>query len=777
MNEALTPYQLLFEYARDMIFLARADDTRILEANNAAVQAYGYERAELLAMTLRQLRDPAALASFESDLASSERQGGAIIETRHQRKDKSIFPAEVAATRAVIGNERVVITIVRDVSERQRADRERDKIFDLSLDLMGIASFDGRFIRANPAWKRILGFTPEEICQTPFMEFVHQDDRERTKAAMGALLRGEQVTGFENRYRCSDGSYKWLLWSATPSVDDRLIFATARDVTQRKTAEAALAQARDIATEASRSKSQFLANMSHEIRTPMNGIIGMSELLLLTDLTAEQRDYATTVHESAAALLNIINDILDLSKLEVGKVELEIIDFSPCAVVEGVAELLAAYARKKALELQTFIAADVPKTLCGDVYRLRQVLMNLVGNALKFTDHGHVTVRVELQSARQNDVTLKFLVEDSGVGLSQAAARRLFQPFTQADGTTTRKFGGTGLGLSISKRLVELMGGSIGVDTQEGRGSIFWFTANLATATQATEPQQPGHAYGRRALIVDDDSNARTILRSYVTSWGMRGDDAPNGFQALDMLRRAAQSKDPYDVALIDLRMPDMDGLRFASAVREDPALKGLKLILVTALDAQERRDERLRVGFDSYLSKPVKQSQLLDTIANVLADNGHAVDASAPRDLQDGLHRQASSSGHQVLLVEDNVINQKLVIAQLKRLGVVPDVVDNGREAVEACERRSYTVIFMDCQMPEMDGFAATKLIRKGERRSGHHAAIVAMTANAMEGDRESCIAAGMDDYLSKPVTLDRLDQLLDRWLPANEARRTSTG
>jgi two-component system sensor histidine kinase/response regulator len=777
VGDELTRYQLLFEYARDIIFLAQARDARILEANSAAVRAYGYERAELLAMTLRQLRDPAMLASFEGDLASSVRHGGAIIETRHQRKDKSTFPVEVAATGAIIGSDPVVITIVRDVSERQRADRERDKIFELSLDLMGIATFDGRFVRANPAWLTTLGFTPEEICRTPFMEFVHPDDRERTAAAMGELLRGEKVTGFENRYRCSDGSYKWLLWSATPSADDRLIFATARDVTQRKTAEAALAQARDIATEASRSKSQFLANMSHEIRTPMNGIIGMSELLLLTDLTAEQREYATTVHESAAALLNIINDILDLSKLEAGKVELEFIDFSPCGVVEGVAELLAAYARKKSLELQTFIAHNVPTTLCGDVYRVRQILMNLVGNAVKFTNHGRVTVRAELEDLRQDDVTLKFLIEDSGVGLSQTAASRLFQPFTQADGTTTRKFGGTGLGLSISKRLVELMGGSIGVDSQEGIGSTFWFSANFAKAKQGTEPFQPGHAYGRRALVVDDDPTAREILRSYITSWGMRGDDAPNGLQALQMLRNAAQNKDPYDVALIDLRMPEMDGLRLASTVREDPVIKGVKLILVTSLDARERGDERLRVGFDSFLSKPVKQSQLLDTIANVLADSAHTMEAPAPSEFQDRLDRQAAPSGYHVLLAEDNVINQKLVIAQLKRLGVVPDVVDNGRKAVEACEHRSYALIFMDCQMPEIDGFAATKLIRKGERRNGHHASIIAMTANAMEGDRENCIAAGMDDYLAKPVKLDKLDQILDRWLPGREAGRASTG
>jgi two-component system sensor histidine kinase/response regulator len=717
------------------------------------------------------LRDPALLKTFAEELATAG-TSGIFFETRHRRKDGSTFPVEVAAQPAVVDGIPIILAIIRDISARKRADHERDRFFELSLDMLCVANGNGYFLRLNPAWEKTLGFSAAELCKTPFMEFVHPDDRDATTAAMSILAQNRDVKNYENRYRCKDGSYRWLLWNATPSPEDGLIYAAARDVTERKAAEGALAQARDQANEASRLKSQFLANMSHEIRTPMNGVIGMIELLLLSDLSHDQREYAITVRESAHALLTIINEVLDFSKLEAGKLDLELVEFSPAYVTESVAELLATQARKKELALQPFIASDVPQLLLGDAGRLRQILINLVGNAIKFTPSGHVTIRTELDSLHEQHVVLKFSVVDSGIGVPAEAATRLFAPFTQADGSTTRKFGGSGLGLSISKCLVELMGGTIGVDSREGRGSTFWFTAHFERLARRQVGPQPSRLSGHRVLVVEDDPTMREVLHKYVIAWGMRNGCSTNGLEALEILRGAAASGDPYDVAIVDFAMPVMNGFDLAKAIRNDPALAGIQLVLVTAFDTRDRGRDALAAGFDSYLTKPVKQSQLFDCIAGVVhADTERALQAMAVELRSNGSHANGNgapiaSSTQLVLLAEDNAINQRLALAQLKKFGIQPQVVGNGREAFEAFLRHEYAVILMDCQMPEVDGFEATRLIRKAERRTGGHVAIIAMTANAMEGDRDSCIAAGMDDYLAKPVDLKLLQEVLKRWL-----------
>ena len=766
-HDELERYKLLAQHARDVMLFIRKNDWHIIEANDAAVKTYGYKRSELLSLSVRHLRDPDTLSSFDQSLAVALRSG-ATYETRHRRKDGSIFPVEVRVQGAKIAGEPVILGIIRDITQRKRAERERDRFFDLSLDIMCVANFDGYFVRLNPAWQSTLGFTTEELCAKPFMDYVHPDDREATVAAMGALGSGRSVIEFENRYRCKDGSYKWFMWNATPSSEDGLIYATARDVTERKAAEAALAQARDQATEASRLKSQFLANMSHEIRTPMNGVIGMTELLLATPLTNEQRDYAVTVRESAASLLTIINEILDFSKLEAGKMDLELVDFSVLSVAESVVELLSSAAHDKSLEIQAFVAPDVPRMLRGDSLRVRQILVNLVGNAIKFTAQGQVTVRVTIEASRGGYVTLRFAVSDTGVGISAEARKRLFQPFTQADGTTTRKFGGTGLGLSISKRMVELMQGEIGIESEEGSGSMFWFTApfEIMSTTEATV--STAALRGHRALVVDDDPVAREVFHQYILSWGMRNGRAASGSEALDILRQAAQAGDPYDVALIDFKMSRMDGLALARAIRSEPALLHTKLILVTAYDTKERGKEALRAGFGAYLTKPVKQSQLFDSIVSVFDNTA----PSQPRVVADSFPNRlptaplARGVARKVLIAEDNKTNQLLALAQLKRLGISADVVNNGRQAVEAMARHDYEIVLMDCQMPEMDGFEATRAIRKAQSRNGKPIVIIAMTANAMEGNRETCISMGMDDYISKPVQFEKLREVLTRWL-----------
>lgn len=765
----LAMYKLLSQHARDAMIFVCQSDGRVMEANDAALQMYGYTRREFLSLRVHDLRDPADLATLESSLAEAER-GGVIYETRNKRKDGSIFPVEVGAQGAIIGGERTIMGIVRDITERKQFERERQRYFDLSIDPMCVAHIGGKFVRVNAAFANILGFTQDELLATPFSDLVHPDDSALRMEQLRKLEAGGKVVGFEVSCRRKDGTYVCLVWDAVPAGEGDLVYAMGRDVTEQKAAEAALAQAKDKATEASRLKSQFLANMSHEIRTPMNGVIGMTELLLSTPLSREQNEYAGAIRESGAALLAIINEILDFSKLEAGRLDLEISEFSPTAAAESVADLLASQARQKSLAVQSFVAADVPRSLRGDPGRLRQVLINLVGNAIKFTDVGRVTLRVTSEATQGNGVTLKFAVTDTGIGIPVAARSRLFQPFVQADGSAARYAGGTGLGLSICKRLVELMHGEIGFESEQGKGSTFTFTAQFAKSTVATAEPPRTELQGHRALVVDDDPIAREIIHAYVVSWGMQADSVASGGDALNMLRKAVQSGDPYDIAIVDFWMPQMNGLTLARSIRSDSTLSHTKLILMTAFDANLHRNEATRAGFAAYLTKPVKQSQLFMSISSAIRHgNAGTPDAAVTATILEQLEpRPGALASARILVAEDNLINQKLSVAQLKRLGLDADVVKNGQEAVDAIKTKDYALVLMDCQMPGMDGFEATRVVRASELGTRKHTTIVAITANALEGDREVCVAAGMDDYLCKPVQLDALRALVQRWLPS---------
>jgi PAS domain S-box-containing protein len=665
--------------------------------------------------------------------------------------------------------------------ERKRAEEELDKFFDMSLDMLCIAGTDGYFKRVNPAWEKTLGYTRDELLARPYVEFIHPDDREKTAARAGDLARGEDIVSFENRYVCKYGTYRWFFWKATFDLDAQRIYATARDVTERRRAEEALEEnaarlallvkelevARRRAEEAARVKSDFLANMSHEIRTPMNAVIGMTDLALATELSAEQRSYLSTVKVSARALLDLVDDILDLSKIEAGKLELDRVEIDVRETVEDAIKVLAVRAGQKGLELACRVSPGVPPILSGDPGRLRQVIVNLVGNAIKFTERGEVVVDAECVFANEDEVGIRFSVRDTGIGVPADKHEQIFAPFTQADTSTTRRFGGSGLGLAISGQLVEMMGGRLAMTSEVGRGSTFYFTARFPRVHKAASPAVPRPAWVDLSelpvLIVDDNGTNRQILFEMLTNWKMRPTVAAGGAEALVLMKAARKAGRPFQLVLSDGQMPEMDGFMLAETVKGDPDLRWVRMILLTSAGRPGDSARCRQLGIAGFLNKPVKQSELLDTISAVMA--GVPPTGTSSADVSEPAGR-TSTRPLRILLAEDNPVNQEVASRILEKRGHVVVVVSTGREAVDALEpgaMEPFHVVLMDVQMPEMDGLEATANIRTREKSTGRHVPIVAMTAHAMEGDRDRCLDAGMDGYVTKPVEAARLVEAVE--------------
>lgn len=751
----------------------------ILDSNNAFLHMMGYTEQELAAGNVRWDRMvPQTDWSFWQDVIAEIKNLGIWGPQRVTLLRKDGTPVSVfmglTITDAAKGE---TIGFSLDLTERERVQEALQQANQnlstlITASPAAILSFDpqGRIQMWNPAAERLFGWTAQEVVGR-IPPIVPEEKQQEFHQRLQRALQGEELPREETwRYR-KDGSVIQVSISRANlrGADGKVsgVMAVMEDITERRRYEQELQKARSAAEAASRAKSEFLANMSHEIRTPLNGVAGMTELALETSLTPEQREYLEMAKSSANSLMTVINDILDFTKIEAGKLDLDPIEFGIRELVEDTARMLAFKADQKGLEIVADVDRDVPQTLVGDPTRLRQVLFNLLGNAVKFTEHGEVILEVKCAETMENRVRLHFSVKDTGIGIQEERQQAIFDAFTQADSSTTRRYGGTGLGLAISLRLVRLMGGEIWLESEIGKGSTFHFTAgfNVGDAVAPSDAIEFSRLQNLRVLVVDDSSTNRRILQQMLMNWGMQPALAQEGEEALVLLHQAQQAGTPFPLVITDVHMPNMDGFTLVERINNDSALAGASIIMLTSARQPGQAERCRQLGVKGYLTKPIKQSELVSAIALAMSNPADRKPANGTPLHAAALH---SEQRLRVLIAEDNRINQVLARRLLEQHGHTVVVAGNGREALAEVESSSFDVVLMDVQMPEVDGLEATAMIRTNERSTGKHLPIIALTAHAMKGDHERCLAAGMDGYISKPLEPAELVATIERVVAA---------
>lgn len=749
----------------------------VRSANRAFTKIFGYLEAEVKGAVLDNLVAPGELYAEAKQITHGRKEGkSAHLVTRRARKDGSLVDVEVYGLPLHVHGENVGgFALYQDITERKRAEEElaeRTAYLNTLIETspLGIVAVDteGRVKMCNSAFEHLFQYARTEVTGVNLNSLVTPAEWKEESAEFARRRQAGETVQATTQRRRSDGTLLDVELYGVPmrvGGEDVGTLVIYHDISERKKADEALRNAKEQAEEANRAKSEFLANMSHEIRTPMNGILGMTQLALETPLTEEQREYLGMVKSSADSLLTLLNDILDFSKIEAGKLDL---DLSPFALRESMGESLKALghlAHRKGLELAWQVGAKVPEWLVGDCARLRQIVVNLVANAIKFTERGEVVVAVNEKGRTPTEVELHFSVRDTGIGIPPEKQGLIFAAFTQADSSTTRKFGGTGLGLAISQRLVKMMEGTISVESESGKGSVFHFTVRLRFPDQTFVPPvaiEPGELRGLRALVVDDNQTNRSILAELLSQWGMAPAQATTSKEALRILEHESQASAPFRLMLIDAHMPDMDGFELAQRVKNMAgASSPLMFMLSSSMQAGDMERSR-QAGIAGFLTKPVQPSELLDAILGAVA--GPRTMAPGAKDIQSAQMISNAGGAMRVLLAEDNLVNRQLATRLLEKQGHTVVAAKNGVEAVAAIEREEIDVVLMDVQMPEMDGLEAIRAIRENEKVSGRHMPIISITAHVMKGDREKCIEAGADDYVPKPLQPAELFAAIER-------------